>query len=124
LGETLSQALLITLFGMGVTFAALALVMATILLLIRSLQDPAGTEQPTPEVDDSRAGLSAADISLPAGTPLEQVAAAAVAVAAARELALQRRSAQVWLSPQPRSLISPWQQVARDKRLDRPKPQS
>jgi Na+-transporting methylmalonyl-CoA/oxaloacetate decarboxylase gamma subunit len=124
LGETLSQALLITLFGMGVTFAALALVMATILLLIRSLQDPAGTEQPTPEVDDSRAGLSAADISLPAGPPLEQVAAAAGAVAAARELALQRRSAQVWLSPQPRSLISPWQQVARDKRLDRPKPQS
>ena len=124
MGETLRQALLITLFGMGVTFAALALVMASILLLIRSLRDRAGAAQPTPKVDDSRAGLSAADISLPAGTPLEQVAAAAVAVAAARELALQRRSAQVWLSPQPRSLISPWQQVARDKRLDRPKPQS
>jgi Na+-transporting methylmalonyl-CoA/oxaloacetate decarboxylase gamma subunit len=122
LGETLSQALLITLFGMGVTFAALALVMISMLLLIRSLRDRAETEQPIEEADDAGARPSAADVSLPAGTPLEHVASAAVAVAAARELALQRRSAQVWLSPQPRSLISPWQQVARDKRLDRPKP--
>jgi Na+-transporting methylmalonyl-CoA/oxaloacetate decarboxylase gamma subunit len=122
LSQTLDQALLITLVGMGVTFAALALVMVSMLLLIRFLPKRAGTEKPVGETNESRAELTAADISLPAGTSMEHVASAAVAVAAARELALQRRSAQVWLSPQPRSIISPWQQVARDKRLDRPRP--
>jgi len=118
--ETLIQALWITLFGMGATFAALALVMLSMFLLTRLIQDAASPDR-TPEVLSADPGLEyeTFDAILPVGTPLEEIAAAAVAVAAARELARQRYSAQVWLSSQPRSLISPWQLVARDKQLDR-----
>ena len=117
----LSQALLITLLGMLVTFAALALVMTSMFLLTRLLLDrqerqpdqAACGEAPAQPEESALIG------SVPAGTPLEQVAAVAVAVAAARELARQRHSAQVWLDPQPRSLLTPWQIVARDRQLDR-----
>ncbi len=118
--ETLIQALWITLFGMGATFAALALVMLSMFLLTRLIRDATSPDRAA-EVLSADPGLEDEifDAILPAGTPLEEVAAAAVAVAAARELARQRHSAQVWLSSQPRSLISPWQLVARDKQLDR-----
>lgn len=118
----LSQALLITLLGMLVTFAALALVMTSMFLLTRLLRDRQESQP-----DQAAAGADAQALaeeselvaSVPAGTPLEQVAAVAVAVAVARELARQRHSAQVWLDPQPRSLLTPWQIVARDRQLDR-----
>ena len=114
MSELLGHAGWIALLGMGVTFGALALVMASMFALTRLFRDPAG--------DDVQAEPPAAvDLVLPAGTPLEQVAAAVVAVAAARELARQRHSAQLWLGSQPRSLISPWQLASRDRLLDRVK---
>lgn len=112
--ETLIPALWIALLGMGVTFVALALVMISMALLTRLAREAAPLDR-----SDLSQKAEDLDLILPAGTPLEKVAAAVVAVAAARELARQRHSAQVWLSSQPRSLISPWQLVARDKLLDR-----
>jgi Na+-transporting methylmalonyl-CoA/oxaloacetate decarboxylase gamma subunit len=115
MSELLSQSLLVTIFGMTITFAALGLVMLSMYLLTRLT---------TAEADSSRQSETARaetektvqpDIELPAGTPLEQVAAAAVAVAVARELARQRQSALVWSSSQPRSLISPWQLMSREQ---------
>ena len=115
MSETRAQTLLIAGAGMAVTFAALGLVMLSMVLLTRFVRDPAQG------VKEKGTEAAPADIVLPAGTPLQQVAAAAVAVAAARELARQRHSAKVWLSPEPRSLISPWQLVARGRELDRSK---
>ena len=120
----LNQALLITLFGMAATFFALGLVMLSMLLLTRLARngkeiEPAETVTETPASTSLELDPALPIASLPAGTPLEEVAAAAVAVAVARELGRQRSSARVWLDPQPRSLISPWQLVARDRQLDR-----
>jgi hypothetical protein len=117
MSQTLIQTLLIALMGMGATFVALALILASMVVLTRLVQDPTG-ESPA-QVIDQAVPLRPADIVLPAGTPLQHVAAAAVAVAAAQELARQRRSAQVWASQEPRSLISPWQLVARGRELER-----
>jgi Na+-transporting methylmalonyl-CoA/oxaloacetate decarboxylase gamma subunit len=61
----------------------------------------------------------AVDLELPAGTEMAELLAAVVAVAAARQLAQQRHSARVWLRAEPRSLVSPWQLVARGWQMDR-----
>ena len=119
MSETIAQTLLIAGAGMAVTFAALGLVMLSMNLLTRFVRDPAPAKET--QAQGIKSEPAPADLVLPAGTPLQQVAAAAVAVAAARELARQRHSAQVWLSPEPRSLISPWQLVARGRELDRSK---
>ncbi len=112
---------IIALMGMGITFAALALVMVSMWLLARAApsrtEGASGGEDVAADIIDN----PPADVELPVGATLEEVAAAAVAVAAAHSLALQRRSAQIWLSPQPRSLISPWQLASRDRQLDRMK---
>ena len=133
-----AQPLLITLFGMVVTFIALALVMAAMILLTRLARQAApppsdgGRESPPP-VETSAGGQSvlsmlaeslpqeppAVDLELPPGTEMTEAVAAVVAVATARELGRQRHSARVWLSAEPRSLVSPWQLVARGSQMDR-----
>ena len=121
------QSILITVMGMGVTFAALGLVMASMFILTRLAKDreESTAESTEPEQTTGEVGMTQEpiDIELEAGASMAEVAAAAVAVATARELARRRHSAQVWLSPQPRTLISPWQMVARDKQLARIKQQ-
>jgi Na+-transporting methylmalonyl-CoA/oxaloacetate decarboxylase gamma subunit len=132
-----AQPLWITLFGMAITFAALALVMVAMVLLtrlVRQIRPPAGpAHEPSPEpppADMGEQGPQApaeavpieagpVDLEVPAGAEMAEVLAAVVAVATARELARQRHSARVWLSPQPRSLISPWQLVARGWQMGR-----
>lgn len=132
-----AQTLWIALLGMGVTFCALALVMGTMILLTRLVRDARlpgeqagqGTTDTRAPVDDAPGELTLAeplpggpapiDLELPAGVEMAEVLAAVVAVAAARELALQRRSARVWMSAQPRALISPWQLVARGLQMGR-----
>ncbi len=116
MSETLTQTALIALLGMTATFIALGLIMASMVLLTRLVRDPAGDVS---EEAEKQVVPAPTDIVLPAGTPLQEVAAAAVAVAATRELARQRHSAQLWTSPEPRSLISPWQLAARGRELDR-----
>lgn len=119
----LGQALLITLSGMVVTFAAIALVMVSMFVLTwlaRNGDEPTEASTAPHPVESAQVEEEPiADLVLPAKTPLEQVAAAAVAVATGRELTRQRHSAHVWLSPQPRSLVSPWQLTARDRQMNR-----
>jgi Na+-transporting methylmalonyl-CoA/oxaloacetate decarboxylase gamma subunit len=133
-----AQPLWITLLGMAVTFAALALVMVTMVLLTRvvrggrpssegpsrelpeeSAHEAAAAPLPPSDEPAAAAGPAPVDLELPAGVEMAEVLAAVVAVATARELARQRYSARVWLSPQPRSLVSPWQLVARGRQMDR-----
>lgn len=144
-----AQPLWITVLGMGVTFGALALVMVAMILLtrlIREARPPAGeTDEGTPaseaagETDERTPARGAAvgepaadlwaealagapapvDLELPAGVEMAELLAAVVAVAAARQLAQQRHSARVWLRAEPRSLVSPWQLVARGWQMDR-----
>lgn len=116
MSELLNQSLLVTVFGMAITFAALGLVMLSMYLLTRLTSAGADTTDQSETIAKLEAEeTSQPDIQLPAGTPPAQVAAAAVAVAVARELARQRQSALVWSSSQPRSLISPWQLMSRDQ---------
>jgi Na+-transporting methylmalonyl-CoA/oxaloacetate decarboxylase gamma subunit len=133
-----AQPLWITLLGMVVTFAALGLVMAAMVLLTRLVRQPEpppsdGADEALPPVETSADGRSAlaapgeplaeeppsVDLELPPGTEMAEVLAAVVAVATARELGCQRHSARVWLSAEPRSLVSPWQLVARGWQMDR-----
>jgi hypothetical protein len=120
------------------TFVALALVMAAMIFLTRfARQAPSPVEKiipPSPQApqstpDEREAPLQVegvspdqvtpVDLELPAGIEIDEIVAAVVAVATARELAQQRRSARVWLSAKPRSLISPWQLVARGWQMNR-----
>jgi Na+-transporting methylmalonyl-CoA/oxaloacetate decarboxylase gamma subunit len=152
-GSIFAQPLWITLFGMAITFVALALVMGAMVVLtrlVREVRPPAASTEPGYEPEEppgagherpegpERQGAAGAggpdrrapskavageevaiDLALPAGVEMAEALAAVVAVATARELARQRHSARVWLSPQPRSLISPWQLVARGWQMDR-----
>jgi hypothetical protein len=123
---------------MVVTFVALALVMAAMVFLTRLVRQAAPPpsdderELPTPvEIsDDDPSALATptepsleefrpVDLDLPPGTEMAEVLAAVVALATARELARQRHSARIWLSTEPRSLVSPWQLVARGWQMDR-----
>jgi Na+-transporting methylmalonyl-CoA/oxaloacetate decarboxylase gamma subunit len=133
----LAQPLWIALLGMVVTFAALGLLMGAMALLHRLARDtrpPAEppddrvAQVPSPPAHEPSEILQAAalsdeaapvDLELPAGAAMDEVVAAVVAYAAARQLAQERRSARVWLSAQPRSLVSPWQLVARGWQMDR-----
>lgn len=113
--EMLANALFISVLGMAVTFTALGLVMLSMILLTGLASAKSEPDEGQEESAGAVEEQPAADAVLPAGAPLEHVAAAAVAVAAARELARQRQAARVWLPSQPRSLVSPWQLMAREK---------
>lgn len=139
-----AQPLWISLLGMAITFAALALVMVAMVLLtrlVRGVRPPSGKAPPKrpgepveetvaspprpasagpgPSEEPPPVGVAPVDLKLPPGVEMAEVLAVVVAVATARELARQRYSARVWLSPQPRSLVSPWQLVARGWQMDR-----
>jgi hypothetical protein len=81
-----------------------------------SVDDPSALTTPT---EPSLEELRPVDLDLPPGTEMAEVLAAVVALATARELGRQRHSARVWLSAEPRSLVSPWQLVARGWQMDR-----
>lgn len=107
--ENLSQTLTITLWGMGLTFAAIGLLVVAMMLLTRWTRG----EQPRPEAEASEEeALSAEELA-----DMEQAAAAAVAMA----LAVAGRRAHptyAWHSSRAEEEPSAWQAYARHQQLE------
>ena len=111
--EILDQTVWITAVGMGLTFAAIGLLVLAMIALTRWTRE----EQESAPVRKEPSGAIPADESL---EELEQAAAVAVAVA----LALTARRAhptQAWHAARPEEEPSPWQAYSRGQQLEQRK---
>jgi Na+-transporting methylmalonyl-CoA/oxaloacetate decarboxylase gamma subunit len=100
------QGLTIAGIGMGLVFIAILALWGLMILLVYILKDKPKQEEVTPEIVETIQTAAIAETSTDK-TRLQQVAAAAVAIA----LSMGQRSSQV--DPQETGTISPWQATRR-----------
>jgi Na+-transporting methylmalonyl-CoA/oxaloacetate decarboxylase gamma subunit len=101
MSENLYLALQITVAGMGLVFASLALFAGVMAVLVRVTAEPPARPEPEPAAPAMDAGVKA------------QAAAAAVALALAQE----SRTAAEGPLPPPTATVSPWQAARRANQL-------
>lgn len=113
--EVFGQTICITLVGMGLTLAAVGILLGAMIMLARRAKGPAaaapGQQRPGPAIPAHQSLAEA-----------EQAAAVAVAIALARA-ARQIHPTRTWHSASPQEDLSPWQGYARGQQLERRKTQ-